>query len=201
MQSWFEYMRSLSPSKLAVFLRKKLAHNQGCPPASLMWIFTACGQQASCDECWWAWLSSEMDEKKDDQTETVEVYRCWDCRWGVRVEQNNHPLVACMNQKFYGALMNPDDYCSESMERYWEGKANGMARLAAQVAFNAGQITSENAEEIGKELKRRYELKQIKREIERRKQEGGKNEKTSECEDDNRAEPDPGEGPDRTGDS
>lgn len=200
MQTWYQYMMTLPPSKLGIFLRKKLAHNQGCPPAPLMWIFTMCGEASSCDDCWWVWLNSERDESLDDDAEMIPVHRCWNCRWGARGEQGGNPFVACMNKRFYGAIMSPDDYCSDNCERYWEGKANGVAKLAASVALKADLITEENAEEIGKELKRRYELKQIQREIERRKQ-GGDNETSSEREEDHEPEPDPGEGPDRIGDS
>ena len=191
-QTWFEYMQSLSPSKLAIFLRKKLAHNQGCPPASLMWIFTACGKHGSCDECWWAWLDSERDEKKEDATMNVEVYKCWECRWGARCTQGGHPVVACMHKDMYGVIMQPDAFCSNNEERYWEGKQNALAKLATNVAFQSELITEENADQIGKELQRRYELKQLKREIERRKQEEKNNETACKCEEDKSPAPDRG---------
>lgn len=167
MQTWYEYMRSLPPSKLGIFLRKKLAHNQGCPPASLMQVFTMCDKHSSCDECWWMWLNTERDEAPDEDVKQVDVYTCWHCRWGAR-GNNGHPFVACMNPKFYGAIMGPDDYCSENVVRYKLGKQLDKVSHATEAALKFGELTEENAEAIGREVQRRYELKQLKREAERR---------------------------------
>lgn len=174
MQTWYQYMMTLPPSKMGIFLRKKLAHNQGCPPAPLLWVFTMCGKNNSCDDCWWAWLNSERNDiKNDGDAETVPVHRCWNCRWGARGEAGGNPIVACMNEKFYGAIMSPDDYCSQNVERYWEegNETNANIKEAAELARKFDTITEENAEQINKELQRRYEIKQLEREIERRMQE------------------------------
>ena len=55
----FEYIQTLSPSKLAVYLRTILAHNQGCPPVPLIQVFSMCRDNSSCDDCWWTWLCSQ----------------------------------------------------------------------------------------------------------------------------------------------
>ena len=188
MQTWFEYMRTMPPSKLARFLRQKLAYNQGCPPASLMQVFTMCQDYSSCDECWWAWLDSERDEAKDDSARQVEAYRCWDCRWGANGEHGGHNFVGCMHPRFYGAIMEPDDFCSEGVPKYQMGKALDKTKQATEVALEHDFLTEENAEAIGRELKRRYEVKQLKRELKRREREGGNNETSGKREEDHEPE-------------
>lgn len=198
-QTWYEYMQNLPPSKLAIFLRKKLAHNQGCPPASLMQVFTMCGKTGSCDECWWNWLASPRDDVKDEDEKQVTVHRCWDCRWGARGEHGGHPFVGCLNPRFYGAIMSPDEYCSDSESKYKLGKELAKLESATQVALENEYLTEENAEKIGQEIKRRYEVKQLKREMERRKQEEKNNETAGKCEEDQGPAPDRGEGQDSSG--
>lgn len=168
-QTWYEYMQGLPPSKLAIFLRKKLAHNQGCPPASLMQVFTMCGKSGSCDECWWNWLASPRDDVKDEDEKQVTVHSCWDCRWGARGEHGGHPFVGCLNPKFYGAIMSPDDFCSDSETKYKLGKELDKLESATKTALENDYLTEANAEAIGQEIRRRYEIKQLKREMERRK--------------------------------
>ena len=160
-QSWYEFIRSLSPSKMAIFFRKKLAHNQGCPPAPLMWVFTACYEHGSCDECWWAWLESERGEKPLDAMVDARVCVCWHCRWGARIAQGGHPLVLCMHKDMKQAIMQPDAFCSNSDPKYWEHPQDQ----------HDEPLTEETAKMIGEDLKRNYELKQLEREIERRRQE------------------------------
>lgn len=159
----FEFMVNLPPSKLARYLRTKLAHNQGCPPASLMQVFTVCQERASCDDCWWLWLNSEHKADQLPIGKYPEKDRCWDCRWGARGE-NAHPFVACMHRKFYGVVLDPDDYCS-FFDRLSERPPNEIDLKAAE---SLGELTEANAKAVGDEIRRRYEIKALALELKRR---------------------------------
>ena len=162
----FEFMVNLPPSKLARYLRMKLACNQGCPPANLMHVFTLCQEAASCDDCWWLWLNSEHKVDHLPEGKYPDNDKCWDCRWGARGD-NAHPFVACMNKKFYGIVMDPDDYCS-FFDRMPERPPN---ETDIKKAEELGELNHETAEAIGKELRRRYEIKAMANELQRRLEE------------------------------
>lgn len=164
--TWYEYLRTMPPSKLAVFFRKKLAHNQGCPPASLMQVYTLCAHNRSCDDCWWAWLLTERRDKKGNKVDPHPEKRCWVCRWGARAEAGGHNVVACMNPKFYGAIMGEDEFCSNFDERYWDEDSQDVPEDDPQPGWET--LTKEEAEDVKKELKRRREIKQIRKELHRR---------------------------------
>lgn len=161
----FEYIQSLSPSKLAQYFRTNLAHNQGCPPAPLMQVFTMCQERSSCDECWWGWLCAEHTEYAPAADKKI-LTRCWNCRWGAHGE-NAHPFVACMHKKFYGVIMDPEDYCSFFVEL----KNNGPKKPDVELALQLGELKEENRDKVAEEIRRRYELKQLAREQERRRRE------------------------------
>lgn len=170
--TYYEWMTSCGPSKLATFLRKKLASNQGCPPASLTQVFTMCHESGSCDQCWWTWLCSEMVGKELPEERDVKVIRCWDCKWGARGE-GRHPFVGCLHPKFYGAVMDMDDFCCFSEQRYKTGKEQHTLETASRVLERAGKLSEEEAKELDayvKEERRKEELKLLKAEIERRAQ-------------------------------
>lgn len=162
----YEYMVNLSPSKLARYLRTRLAQNQGCPPTNLMTVFTLCRDSASCDDCWWMWLNSEHRIERQPADKYAGRNRCWDCRWGAKGE-NAHPFVACMHRKFYGAIMDADDYCCF----FDELKPAELCAEDKAIVEEFGEITPSNAEAVGAELRRRFELKALGREMERRRRE------------------------------
>ena len=169
----FEFIVNLSPSKLARYLRMKLAHNQGCPPISLMHVYTLCKDSASCDDCWWLWLNSEHKVEHLPEDKYPEKDRCWDCRWGARGE-NAHPFGACMHRKFYGTVLDPDDYCcffDALPERPPDEKDLAMVK-------SLGELNEETAKAVGDEMRRRYEIKAMAQELQRRleEKEDGKSE-------------------------
>lgn len=163
----FEFMVNLPPSKLARYLRTKLACNQGCPPTNLMQVFTMCHDSATCDDCWWVWLNSEHKEPERLPADKYpDKDRCWECRWGARGE-NAHPFVACMNRKFYGIVMDPDDYCS-FFDRMPERKPD---ETDIKKAEELGKLDEETAKAVGDEMRRRYEIKAMANELHRRLEE------------------------------
>lgn len=161
----FEYIVNLRPGKLARYLRTKLAHNQGCPPANLLHVFTMCEQSSSCDECWWVWLCSEHEEGDHARKKPELEKRCWDCRWGAK-STNAHPFVACMNKRFYGVIQDPEDYCS-----LFDRLEEVPKKPDVELALKLGELKEENKEEVGAEIRKRFELKQLLREQERRRRE------------------------------
>lgn len=173
----FEYIQTLSPSKLAVYLRTILAHNQGCPPAPLIQVFSMCRDNSSCDDCWWTWLCSQHEIER--QPKAAHKDKCWDCRWAVHGD-TGRSVITCMNKRFYGIMMNADDYCSNFAERYFEEPEKSDVETAQRL----GELREENREEVGAELRRRYELKQLAREQERRRIEKELLEEKNEREDD-----------------
>lgn len=168
--SEFEYMVNLSPSKLARYLRMRLAHNQGCPPANLLQVFSMCGQHSTCDECWWTWLCDEHKDERDPTKRYPVEKRCWDCMWGAK-GMNCHPFIACGHPKFKGAIMDPDDFCSFWDKRY-DPPVDEADREAAERLV---ELNRETAPEVGEIMKRKYELKEIRRELERRRGKKGVN--------------------------
>lgn len=167
-QTEFEYIQSLPPSKLAQYFRTRLAHNQGCPPVPLMQVFTMCQDAASCDECWWGWLCAEHAGDRADAVDKDKVQRCWDCRWGAHGD-NAHPFVACMHKKFYGVIMDPDDYCCFYYRKPEVGNTPKQSDI--EVALRLGELRAENKDQVGEEIRRRYELKMLAKEQERRRKE------------------------------
>jgi len=161
----FEYMVNLEPSKLARYLRIKLAHNQGCPPANLLHVFTMCEKSGSCDECWWLWLCSEHRELDGGLKNPPTEPRCWDCRWGAKSDTAN-PVVGCMNKRFYGVVMDPDDYCCLFSPLEEQPKKSDV-----ELALRLGELSEENKDKVGEEIRRRYELKMLAKEKERRRKE------------------------------
>lgn len=162
----YEFIQSMPPSKLATYLRRKLACNQGCPPAPLAHVFAMCNRNQSCDECWWTWLCSEhLDAKSRVCVDPdPDRKRCWDCRWGARID-NAHPAIACMFKKFYGVIMDADDYCSFYDERPEDPNID---KDAEAIAAKLGELCEENKEQVAEEIRKRYELKQLNREKIRR---------------------------------
>ena len=164
----FEYINSLEPSKLAVYMRTKLAHNQGCPPVPLAQVFTMCQKSVSCDECWWGWFCSEHDRPAKAKPLAEREFRpkCWECRWGVRGD-NRSPIVYCTHKKFYGVAMDPENYCCFWDERYFEEPK----KSDVETAIRLGELKESNKQDVADEIKKRYELKQLARELERRRKE------------------------------
>lgn len=165
----FEYISSLSPSKLAQYFRMKFAHNQGCPPVPLMQVFTMCKDRASCDECWWGWLCAEHDDLVYANEEKPQMNRCWDCRWGVR-QDTSHACVVCMHKKFYGVVMDPEDFCSFRAPRY---KTEEEKKSEKEIALRIAEMKAEKQDDVAAEIRKRYELKLLARERERRRIEKG----------------------------
>ena len=162
----FEYMISLNPSKLAKYLRTRLAHNQGCPPVPLMQVFTMCKEFASCDDCWWGWLCAEHVDGNLPEDKKIPKECCWFCRWGVHSD-TAHPYVICMNKKLYGVTFDPEDYCSFFTEPYYDEPKKSDVELA--LAF--GELKRENEDKVGDEIRRRHELKLLAMERDRRRKE------------------------------
>lgn len=168
----YEYMTTIGPSKLAHYLRTTLASNQGCPPASLNQVFTMCHESGSCDQCWWTWLCCDRKEPYQPEKQQVSVFRCWDCKWGARGD-GARGWVACMNPKFYGEIMNPDDYCSHSDERYRPSKEINALEASSRALIRAGRLTEEEKKDIEEYVaneKRKAELKLLQAELKRREE-------------------------------
>ena len=162
----YEYLRSRNPSQLAKYLRTRLAGNQGCPPVPLIQVFTMCRDHASCDECWWGWLCAEHVDENVQLDNRVPAECCWFCRWGVHGD-NARPSVICMNKKFYGVTLDPEDYCCFFDTQY----AKQPSAEDVEAAIRLGELGHENTDEVGDEIRKRYELKMLAREMDRRRKE------------------------------
>lgn len=166
-QTNYEYMLHLGPAKLAIFLRTRLAHNQGCPPVPLAQVFTMCRDSTSCDECWWGWLLAEFEPAPSGDSRAAKVPRprCWDCRWGVHAD-STHPIVVCMTKRFHGVHMDGDDYCSFFAEKYFEPDP-----VDEETAKKLGELRGDNKKDFAAEMQKRYELKKLASERARREKE------------------------------
>ncbi len=164
----YEYMKNLTPSKLAIYLRKNLAGNQGCPPCSLLQVFSYCNERASCDECWWKWLLEKYKGADTDKADNkATVVRCLDCRWGAAGD-NGHPFAVCMHPRFYGAVMDADEFCSEGVPKYVKNDELKVIDSAKRWALRMGKMTEDEAAVLNMELKRRGELNELNAELARR---------------------------------
>jgi hypothetical protein len=72
-----------------------------------------------------------------------------------------------MNRKFYGIVMDPDDYCS-FFDRMPERKPD---ETDIKKAEELGKLDEETAKAVGDEMRRRYEIKAMANELQRRLEE------------------------------
>jgi hypothetical protein len=115
----YQYLRSLGLYQFAAYLQSKLAGNLGCPPVHIIDAYDqrhcADTNSGSCERCWVDWLKQERAKDWTDDPKTkVETVRCKDCGYGVRGD-NGDPFIVCRLPMFYGAIMRPDDFCSNSV--------------------------------------------------------------------------------------
>jgi hypothetical protein len=71
-----------------------------------------------------------------------------------------------MNKRFYGVIQDPEDYCS-----LFDRLEEAPKKPDVELALKLGELKEENKEEVGAEIRKRFELKQLLREQERRRRE------------------------------